>query len=1120
MKLRYKMRKSLTLLFLILSVCASSCNRPGSLSKEAAEQLRQTVIADWKQANAGSMQENLDRLCVTDANGHSMKFLVDCYGDEPEGGHSLWISLHGGGGTTAEMNDGQWANQQKMYRRAEPPQPVEGYYISPRSIEDVWDMWFLWSNDDLFEQIIRTMVVLHGVNPDKVYLMGYSAGGDGVWRMAPRMADHWAAAAMMAGHPGSVNLMNVRNMPFTLWVGENDEAYNRNTLVPEKAKELDVLQAADPEGYIHSVTVAKDRPHWMYLEDSAAFPWMAQYTRNPYPKRVVWRQEAEENNRIRPAFYWVKAPENELGESAHGKCVIAQIDGNTIDIEKCDYGSLTIYLNDDLVDLDRKVKVTCGGKTLFNGKVPRTEENMIATMEERGDPSYVFCSQITVELTPRQSSSDLVFEELASSWDEAVPLGNAELGQLVWQKDGNLRFSLDHYDLWDLRPTEEFADSVRFSYKWIQERVADGDTQAIWDEFDKTYSDAPAPSKIACAALEFPMESLGAVKSVRLFINDALCRVEWESGATLETFVAASDHVGWFVFKGVDDPAFVPSIKAPQYHEKSDTDGYGIITRDLASLGYEQGDVSTTSRSIHYHQNGWGDYSYDVAVLWKHDGATLTGAWSVSTSLNDVNAVDEVRKAMKRGMAKDFRSHLAYWDGFWGASSVTVPDPVIQKQYDNEMYKLGSTSREDSRPISLQAVWTADNGLLPPWKGDYHNDLNTQLSYWPVYVGNHLAEGQAFLKYLWDCRDAFRQYARDFFGVEGIMVPGVATLDGISMGGWPQYSFSPTTAAWVAQHFYLHWKYSADDEFLKERAYPFMSEVTTALEQLSHIDSDGHRVLPLSTSPEIYDNSLKAWFHTMTNYDVSLMRFAFGAAAEMAQALGLDDDAACWNGCLAQMQPLDIQDDVLTFAKGFPYNESHRHFSHAMSIFPLELIDWSDGEESQKIIKATLARLDEIGPSLWCGYSYSWLANMKAHAMDGEGAAEALRIFAQCFCLPNTFHANGDQTQSGKSNFTYRPFTLEGNFAFASGLQQMLLQSHTGTIRVFPAIPSDWKDVSFSKLRARGAFLVSAVMEDGIVTSLEVYSEKGGRLSVEVPGMEEPFVTDTKAGETVKIIDK
>lgn len=728
------------------------------------------------------------------------------------------------------------------------------------------------------------------------------------------------------------------------------------------------------------------------------------------------------------------------------------------------------------------------------------------------------CISCTAGIVLSESESDLSFDNLATTWDEAVPLGNAELGQLVWNKDGNLRFSLDHYDLWDLRPTEEFKDSVKFRYKWIQERVAAGDAQSIHEMFDDPYSFDPAPAKIPCAALEFPMEGLGAVKSVRLLLNNALCRVEWESGATLETFITADEPVGWFIFNGIEDPEFAPELKAPKYQEEVELDSGNIQSNTLASLGYEQGSMDTTPHSIHYHQKGWQDFFYDVAVQWKRSGTTLSGAWSVSTSLKDLNAIKEVSKAISRGPRKDFASHMEYWDGFWNASMVNVPDAVIRKQYDNEMYKLGAASRENSRPISLQAIWTADNGLLPPWKGDYHNDLNTQLSYWPAYAGNHLSEGLAYLNWLWDNRENFKKYTRDFFDVDGIIVPGVSTLDGQAMGGWPQYSFSPTTGAWTAQHFFLHWKYSADDEFLKEKGYPFVSEVATALKQLSYINEDGYRVLPLSTSPEIFDNSLQAWFHTMTNYDLSLMKFTFGAAAEMAKALGLGSEEADWNRCLAQMQPLDVEDGALTFAHGFPYDQSHRHFSHAMSIFPLGLIDWSDGEEAQQIIRSTIGLLDETGPDWWCGYSYSWLANMKAHAMDGEGAAEALRIFAECFCLPNTFHANGDQTASGKSNYTYRPFTLEGNLAFASGLQQMLIQSHTGTIRVFPAIPSDWKDVSFSNLRARGAFLVSARMEDGKVTSLKVKAEKGGLLSIEVPGRPKPAELDLAPGETMIFI--
>lgn len=92
---------------------------------------------------------------------------------------------------------------------------------------------------------------------------------------------------------------------------------------------------------------------------------------------------------------------------------------------------------------------------------------------------------------------------------------------------------------------------------------------------------------------------------------------------------------------------------------------------------------------------------------------------------------------------------------------------ALQKQYNNEMYKFGSAAREDSYPISLQAVWTADNGMLPPWKGDYHHDLNTQLSYWPAYTGNHLQEGMGYLNTLWEQRDVYKNIPASISGRTG-----------------------------------------------------------------------------------------------------------------------------------------------------------------------------------------------------------------------------------------------------------------------------------------------------------------------------------------------------------------
>ncbi len=727
----------------------------------------------------------------------------------------------------------------------------------------------------------------------------------------------------------------------------------------------------------------------------------------------------------------------------------------------------------------------------------------------------VSCQRSEIKVSP--SAYDLAFTDLAASWDEGMPLGNAIVGSLVWEKENALRMSLDRIDLWDLRPSDSLS-GPNYKYKWVYDQVMKKDYLPVQKKFDHPYDQLPAPSKIPGAGLEFSLEKTGKPDSVRLYLNNAVCEVSWSNGMKMQTFVHATHPVGWFRIENVDE-SFMPELKPPVYNDSqaAGEDLGPVSGQDLRRLEYTQGEVVKGDNFITYHQVGWGNFYYDVAVKWEREGSTLTGVWSITSSLVEDKAESIVDEALKRGIYADYESHLSFWNSFWQKSSITIPDKVLAKQYANEIYKFGSTAREYSYPIALQAVWTADNGKLPPWKGDYHHDLNTQLSYWPCYTGNYLTEGLGYLNKLWEQRDVNKKYTKQYFEKEGLNVPGVCTLLGENMAGWIQYSMSPTISAWLSQHFYLHYRYSGDKEFLRERAYPYLKDVATFLEEITFLDNEGVRQLPMSSSPEIYDNSLQAWFHTMTNYDLSLIYFAFNAASELASDLALNEEADHWKDLRDQLPDFDLgEDNGLTFAKGFPYNESHRHFSNSMAIHPLGIIDWSKGEKDREIIKSTIHNFDKVGPDYWCGYSYSWLGNMKARAMDSEGAAEALRIFAECFCLRNTFHVNGDQTKTGKSKFTYRPFTLEGNFAFASGVQEMLIQSHTGVIHLFPAIPESWKDVEFKDLRTYGAFLVSASQEGGSVKQVSIYPEKGGIVCLKNPFIDASFKIDEENTYTLK----
>ena len=196
---------------------------------------------------------------------------------------------------------------------------------------------------------------------------------------------------MMAGHPGDVSLLNLRNTPFMVWCGALDAAYNRNRECTQRGVELDSLHTADPNGYIHETHIVAEKSHWMDLEDAAALPWLQQYQRNPYPTHIVW-QQAEVTH---PHFYWLTAPDDQL---QRGKTVRLTLKGNTVNISQCDYTQLTLHFNDQMVDLDKPITIRMNGRTLFKGKLPRTVENLKNSLEQRGDIRYLFPAQVAVQL--------------------------------------------------------------------------------------------------------------------------------------------------------------------------------------------------------------------------------------------------------------------------------------------------------------------------------------------------------------------------------------------------------------------------------------------------------------------------------------------------------------------------------------------------------------------------------------------------------------------------------------------------------------------------------------------------------------------------------------------------
>lgn len=694
------------------------------------------------------------------------------------------------------------------------------------------------------------------------------------------------------------------------------------------------------------------------------------------------------------------------------------------------------------------------------------------------------------------ASLDLRLAAPIRTWDEAVPLGNGLLGALLWGETNLLRLSLDRGDLWDERPSPKFPKvRDRFNWKAMQRMVAEDRMEEFNEVFDSNYDYSGPPTKLPAGRLEILLDPGETIESFQLGLATACGVARLSNGAEIRTFINAAQPRQPVVLMQIPGvPVKVVRLQPP-----------GAVNK----LGYPPARRGEAEGCCWFEQEAAEGFAYAACAGWKREGGVTLLAVAVTTRAEGESPLEvaraRVRRALRSGYDRAFKEHARWWAEFWQRSGVSVPEIHLLRHYHLVRYFYGAASRQGAPPMPLQGVWTADAGSLPPWKGDYHNDLNTQMTYLAYRVSGDFEEGACFLDYLWDLLPQFRRFARDFYDAPGAAVPGVMSLAGQPLGGWGQYSLSPTMGAWNAHLFYLHWRHTGDRKFLRNRAYPFSKEMGECLRALLQPDARGVLKLPLSSSPEVFDNTRRAFLRPNSNYDLASLKMLFLALAEMAGELGETNAAREWSQLAAKLGDLHADDrHGLLLDEATPLTFSHRHLSNLMALHPFNLITVEDGEPARQLIQRSLAGWDRLGTGAWCGYSFSWMACLRARVGDAEAALRNLDIYSRAFILRNGFHANGDQTRSGFSKLTYRPFTLEGNFLAMEAVHEMLLQSwarnpgsgEPGAIRVFPATPWRWHDAAFEDLRAEGGHRVSARRENGATAWLRVVAGKSGRVRI------------------------
>ncbi len=437
----------------------------------------------------------------------------------------------------------------------------------------------------------------------------------------------------------------------------------------------------------------------------------------------------------------------------------------------------------------------------------------------------------------------------------------------------------------------------------------------------------------------------------------------------------------------------------------------------------------------------------------------------------------------------------------WGAEDNRVDqkqdrDPSLAALYFQfGRYLMIASSRPGTLPPALQGIW--NDSLLPPWFGNHTSDINVEMNYWPAETANLAECHTALLDLVEGFTEAARATARISYGARGLVLHGMNNWGPKApSGNWPDFS------GWLARHFWEHYQFSGDREFLVKRAYPFMRDC--ALFYLDTLATDPHSGLLVTGptySPEnrflAPEDGKAASLAMGTTMSMAIGRDVLQNFVKASNILGVDaalrDEV---RASLAKLAPYPIskkgrlQEWLEDYAETEP---GHRHLSPLYPLYPGdEFTPARTPELTEAARQLLLWRIENH--SGWTGWSRAWIINLFARLGDGESAYRQLRLQFERTTFPNLMDIHPRLQGNNVC------FQIDGNFGTTAAIAEMLLQSHDGIIHLLPALPKQWSAGSFRGLRARGGFVVDATWKNGRVTAHRIASSQPREVTVRING--------------------